>query len=137
MWAHINFANGSARPAGSRLQERFHQFLRKVTDRSAQHFAEWRQRREQLAELQRLDDRDLADLGISRADFPAIVKGTYKRDEDSFEQAEASPLPLTYVREVDNAEPRTRKPQPDAFTMVFWPFAAQSSWFDRYWYGEN
>jgi len=46
-------------------------------------FAAWRaerRRRAHLAlELSRLDARDLADLGISRADFPAIIRGTYRR----------------------------------------------------------
>lgn len=46
-------------------------------------FAAWRaerRRRARLAlELSRLDARDLADLGISRADFPAIIRGTYCR----------------------------------------------------------
>ncbi len=46
-------------------------------------FAAWRrerQRRVELArELSRLDQRDLVDLGISRADFPAIIRGTYRR----------------------------------------------------------
>lgn len=46
-------------------------------------FAAWRaehRRRVRLAhELDRLDATELADLGISRADFSAIIHGTYRR----------------------------------------------------------
>ncbi|MGH7051850.1 MAG: DUF1127 domain-containing protein [Acetobacteraceae bacterium] len=39
-----------------------------------------RRRRAGLAhQLSRLDDRELTDLGISRADFPAIIRGTWHR----------------------------------------------------------
>jgi len=43
----------------------------------------WLFRRRERAELVRvlhmMSDRDLRDLGISRADFPAIVEGVYRR----------------------------------------------------------
>jgi uncharacterized protein YjiS (DUF1127 family) len=43
----------------------------------------WRivqQRRHKLVrELSAYNDRDLLDLGFSRADFPAIINGTYQR----------------------------------------------------------
>jgi uncharacterized protein YjiS (DUF1127 family) len=46
-------------------------------------FAAWRaerRRRDRLArELALLTDRDLTDLGVGRADIPAIVNGTYRR----------------------------------------------------------
>lgn len=46
-------------------------------------FAEWRQvraRRARVArELHSYTDRELFDLGIQRADFPAILAGTYRR----------------------------------------------------------
>jgi uncharacterized protein YjiS (DUF1127 family) len=46
-------------------------------------FAAWlaeRRRRNRLArELFELTDRDLTDLGIGRADIPAIIRGTYRR----------------------------------------------------------
>ncbi|MGH7079787.1 MAG: DUF1127 domain-containing protein [Acetobacteraceae bacterium] len=39
-----------------------------------------RRRRARLAhELSLLDDRELTDLGISRADFPGIIRGTWHR----------------------------------------------------------
>jgi uncharacterized protein YjiS (DUF1127 family) len=39
-----------------------------------------RRRRNQLAgELAQLSERDLSDLGIGRADFSAIIRGTYRR----------------------------------------------------------
>ncbi len=38
-----------------------------------------RERAELLRTLHLMGDRDLHDLGISRADFPAIVEGSYRR----------------------------------------------------------
>jgi len=38
-------------------------------------WAEWRGRRLALAELSRLDDHMLADIGISRGEIPGIVSG--------------------------------------------------------------
>jgi uncharacterized protein YjiS (DUF1127 family) len=40
----------------------------------------WRQRETLRAELRQLSPRTLADLGISRADFPAIVADTFDRN---------------------------------------------------------
>ncbi|HUC16396.1 MAG TPA: DUF1127 domain-containing protein [Acetobacteraceae bacterium] len=46
-------------------------------------FSRWlaeRRRRNALArELAQLSERDLSDLGIGRADFSAIIHGTYRR----------------------------------------------------------
>jgi uncharacterized protein YjiS (DUF1127 family) len=38
-----------------------------------------RERSELVRTLRMMGDRDLRDLGISRADFPAIVEGVYRR----------------------------------------------------------
>jgi uncharacterized protein YjiS (DUF1127 family) len=38
-----------------------------------------RERAELVRTLRMMGDRDLRDLGISRADFPAIVEGVYRR----------------------------------------------------------
>ena len=38
----------------------------------------WRERQQVRAELEALDPRTLADIGIHRCDFPAIVAGTYR-----------------------------------------------------------
>ena len=38
-----------------------------------------RQRSQLVNTLVRMTDRDLHDLGISRADFPTIIEGTYRR----------------------------------------------------------
>ena len=43
----------------------------------------WREREALRAELQQLSPRTLADLGISRADFPAIIAGTFNRDDEA------------------------------------------------------
>lgn len=46
-------------------------------------FLAWRERRRERARIARellsYTDRELFDLGISRADIPAILDGTYKR----------------------------------------------------------
>ena len=41
--------------------------------------AERRERRQIVRELSTYTDRELLDLGFSRADFPAILNGTYRR----------------------------------------------------------
>jgi uncharacterized protein YjiS (DUF1127 family) len=41
------------------------------------------QYRRTYAELAALDDRTLADLGISRSDIPAIAAGTYVRENET------------------------------------------------------
>ena len=45
--------------------------------------AEWDRRRRAMRDLRQLDrctDRELWDMGLSRSDFPAIIRGTYRRD---------------------------------------------------------
>ena len=44
--------------------------------------AQWRREREIVRELSRLSDRDLADLGISRADIPSVAGGAVPRPAD-------------------------------------------------------
>jgi uncharacterized protein YjiS (DUF1127 family) len=39
----------------------------------AGHYAEWRERQRAYAELAQLDERSLADIGISRADIPYVL----------------------------------------------------------------
>ena len=34
----------------------------------------------EIRQLYQFDDRELRDVGLSRGDFPAIVRGTYRRD---------------------------------------------------------
>lgn len=36
-------------------------------------YAEWRQRQQAYAELAQLDDRSLADIGISRSEIPYVL----------------------------------------------------------------
>lgn len=38
-------------------------------------YSNWRRYRETLTELNRLSQRELSDLGISRTDIPAIARG--------------------------------------------------------------
>lgn len=40
----------------------------------AQHFSDWRARRAAQAELEKLSDRDLADIGLTRAAIPQAVR---------------------------------------------------------------
>lgn len=42
-------------------------------------FARRRATSQAFRELSELNDRELADLGIARADIPAVVNGTFKR----------------------------------------------------------
>jgi uncharacterized protein YjiS (DUF1127 family) len=57
-------------------------FVHVVSDRRAQ-FAAWRAKRAYRAriarELNTYTDRELFDLGIQRADFPAILNGSFRR----------------------------------------------------------
>jgi uncharacterized protein YjiS (DUF1127 family) len=34
----------------------------------------------EIRQLYQFDDRELRDVGLSRGDFPAIMRGTYRRD---------------------------------------------------------
>jgi len=58
------------------------QFARAVSDRRAR-FGAWREKRAYRAritrELNAYTDRELFDLGIQRADIPAVVNGTFRR----------------------------------------------------------
>ncbi len=58
------------------------QFTSALSERRAQ-FAEWRAKRAYRAriarELNTYTDRELFDLGIQRADFQAILNGTFRR----------------------------------------------------------
>ncbi len=58
------------------------QFTGAITERRAR-FAEWRAKRAYRAriarELNTYTDRELFDLGIQRADFAAILNGTFRR----------------------------------------------------------
>jgi uncharacterized protein YjiS (DUF1127 family) len=51
--------------------------------RLSQRFAAWRLRRQEMAELFCMNDRDLADIGISRGDLVAISKGTFESSRTS------------------------------------------------------
>ena len=47
--------------------------------------AEWRRRQQAYGELMSLDDRSLADIGIRRAEIPAIVEGRHKASQKTRE----------------------------------------------------
>ena len=46
----------------------------------ARHYADWRQRRQAYDELYALDDRSLADIGITRSDIPYVLSRTPEPD---------------------------------------------------------
>jgi uncharacterized protein YjiS (DUF1127 family) len=49
--------------------------------------AEWRRREIARAELESLDDRTLADIGINRSEIPFVVSGRMRRPEPVFGHA--------------------------------------------------
>ena len=42
-------------------------------------YRNWRNYERSMSELSRLDDRELADIGISRAEIPAVAWGAKRR----------------------------------------------------------
>lgn len=46
----------------------------------ARHYGNWQRRQRALEELYALDDRSLADLGISRSEIPYVLARTPERD---------------------------------------------------------
>jgi uncharacterized protein YjiS (DUF1127 family) len=51
-----------------------------LLERMADSWNARRQHARELDELYRFTDRDLADLGLSKSDLPAIEKGVYRRE---------------------------------------------------------
>ncbi|MDE2228972.1 MAG: DUF1127 domain-containing protein [Alphaproteobacteria bacterium] len=47
--------------------------IRQAIHSLAERYADWRQREQAYAELAQLDDRSLADIGISRAEIPYVL----------------------------------------------------------------
>ncbi len=47
--------------------------IKQVLRDLAARYAEWRQRQQAYAELAQLDDRSLADIGITRSEIPYIL----------------------------------------------------------------
>ena len=50
--------------------------LSKAVHALGEQYGEWRRRQQALAELSALDDRSLADIGISRSDIPYVLGRT-------------------------------------------------------------
>jgi uncharacterized protein YjiS (DUF1127 family) len=44
--------------------------------------SDWRRKQQAYAELSALDDRSLADIGINRAQIPAIVEGLHEASQN-------------------------------------------------------
>ena len=56
-------------------------------------FAAWMQRRRAEAELMALTDRELADIGLTRADVPYVLRGEIERTEAPAPRGAAAPVP--------------------------------------------
>ena len=133
MWADI-IHDRIHRPHHPGLRGLLNSATRSVREHAVRRVQDWRRRRRELSELSRLDDRDLADLGIGRSDFHAIVNGYYTREGDAFTPTRT----LSYVRDEDIAPaPRAETPGMPPVPALFWPFFAQPSWYERYWFGER
>jgi uncharacterized protein YjiS (DUF1127 family) len=142
MWANANLTHSSYQRSTWQPKSRFRQFLERlpqsVRGRAIARFDEWRRRRALLAELVSMSDRDLADLGITRGDFPAILDGTYRCDGEGLgTSADEEQRPFTFARWAEeDSQPAPKSPTPD-FAAAFFPFWSRPSWFERYWYGDN
>jgi uncharacterized protein YjiS (DUF1127 family) len=54
--------------------------IRSQLGRFASTFAARHKASTEISQLYRFDDRDLRDVGLSRSDFPRLIRGTYRRD---------------------------------------------------------
>jgi len=68
----------------------------------AARIADWRQRQIARAELESLDDRTLADIGLRRGDIPLVVKGAAEHVEEAGRATGAASRPAANA----NAAPR-------------------------------
>lgn len=59
------------------LRDNFHRTAA-TFERIRASFATWNATRAATRELSQLNDRELADLGISRSDISSVVRGTYR-----------------------------------------------------------
>ena len=137
MWANTSSVPSSPQRSTwqkpSSLRHLLEHLPHSVRDRAVSRFDEWRRRRALLAELMSLSDRDLADLGIGRGDFPAILDGTYRRDGQAFgSSAEEQQRPLTFAHWAEQDAQPALKPRTPDFTAVFFPFWSRPSWFEQY-----
>ena len=132
MWADITHTHFQ-RPRRNGIRALLDTASRTLRGQVVQRVQDWRRRRHELAELMRLDDRDLADLGIARGDFGAIVAGTYRREGDAFQVAQ----PGRFALDEHIPPSRPQKPEMLPVPSLFWPFWPQPSWYERYWFGEK
>lgn len=117
--------NATRRSTWNRLVVRFNAAI-------TQPFQRWLRLQRALSELASLNDRDLADLGLTRGDFTAIRSGTFTRGSSP----EANIRPVTFAPLPDEPQRPQRQKHP---APVFIPFGLgmHPSWFNRYWYGED
>ena len=69
-------------------------------------FKSWNERRQTFAELDSLDDRTLADIGINRAEIGQIAAGHYVRD--GYAPFDASAAPAVLAANVVQVRPAVR-----------------------------
>ena len=137
MWADTHYSGTSALPSnlGSRRRQRtpWRDLRNRLEHAIVLPARAWLRLQREMAELSRLEERDLADLGITRGDFAAIRSGAFTRDE---QQAELRPLVFRpIVGPLEDEEPKSTRAQETL--PIFLPFGSDPSWFERYWYGET
>lgn len=74
----MNAAALAARPEGATAEDvtmSLNEILSSWLDGPIAAYRGWRRRRRAAAELNRLDDRMLSDIGISRSEIPSVVAG--------------------------------------------------------------
>lgn len=140
MWADINFTGSSIGHSPWQKPSKFRQFLeylpRAVGSQAIDRLERWSRRRALFAELSRMSDRDLADLGIGRGDFPAILDGTYQREETAFIPAKQEARPLTFVRDEEDVAGPSGRGEGFPLSGFFFPFGPRPDWYSRHWLGE-
>ena len=78
-----------------------------------------------MAELGELDARELRDLGVSHADFPAIREGIFERANVTSEE-----------RIHFNPESRREPAAKSETTDFFRPFGPDAQWYPHCWFGD-
>lgn len=87
----------------------------------------WLRLNREMAELGQMDARELRDMGVNHADFPAIREGTFHRTSV-----------LSGERIVFNPESmRERNAEAEKQPMEFFaPFAPGENWYGKWWFGD-
>jgi len=85
----------------------------------------WKRAGREIAELRQLGERELRDIGIGRADFAAIRRGTFERPAAGAEER------IIFHPEAGR-EPAGKPEAPDFFR----PFGPDARWYLHCWFGD-